>query len=41
MVCELFFCSEFPGIPDKSRQGKKTISKAIANRYALQANAKS
>ena len=39
MVCKLFFCSEFPDIPQKSRRGKKTGSKTIAKRYALQANA--
>ena len=39
MVCKLFFCSEFPDIPQKSLRGKKTGSKTIAKRYALQANA--
>ena len=39
MVCKIFFCSEFLGIPEKSQRGKKTNSKAIAKRSALQANA--
>ena len=34
----MFSCSEFPDIPEKSQRGKKTNSKTIAKRYALQAN---
>ena len=39
LVRKIFFWSEFPYILEKSRRGKKTNSKAIAKRFALQANA--
>ena len=40
MVCKNLFCSKFPDTLEKSQPGKKTNSKAIAKRYALQANEK-
>ena len=40
MTCKKIFSSELPDILEKSRQGKKVNSKAIAKPYALQANAK-
>ena len=39
MVSKLFFCSEFPDIPDKvARKTRKT--QAIAKRYSFHTNAK-
>ena len=40
MVCKINFSSELLHIPGKSQQGKKINSKAIAKRYASQANTK-
>ena len=40
MTCKKIFSSELPDILEKSRQGKKVNSKAIAKPNALQANAK-
>ena len=40
MDCKINLSSELLGIPEKSKQGKKTNSKAIAKRYASQANTK-
>ena len=41
IFCYISFRSELPDFPEKSRRGKKTNSKAITKRYALQANARS
>ena len=43
MVCKIFFCSEFPDIPDKAgrkaRRRRRRRTQAVAKRYAFQENA--
>ena len=44
MVCEIFFCSEFPNILDKAgrktrKRRRRSGTQVVTKRYALDANA--
>ena len=40
MVCKIFFCSEFPAIPEKSWRRRRWRKPANAKRFAFQAKTK-